>query len=213
MRPVTPPTALELRAYALGRLDRKMATEIERYLLLSGDAPAMRLVSAFTRARLRVEAYEREEQAVSWLATVLERLGSQVREALASAQRAGLELLTPPLIGATLGPRGAEAAGPQVRYHVDGDDRYLQVLVADSEGQWSILYPEMGLTQKPERTTPSLPLPFGVKLAVGIASPRPLFAAPEERFSPIRLENSLTSAGLTLQDVALSRLDIADEEE
>lgn len=213
MRPVTPPTALELRAYALGRLDRKMATEIERYLLLSGDNRAMRLVSAFTKAHLRVKAYEREEQAVSWLATVLERLGSQVREVLASAQQAGLELLHPSLIGTTLGPRGSEPLGAQVRYHADGEERYLHVLVADSEGHWSILYPDVGLAQKAERTTPSLPVPVGVKLAVGIASPRPLFAAPEERRSPIRLENALSSAGLTLLDVALSRLDITDEEE
>lgn len=213
MRPLTPPTALELRAYALGNLNRKMATEIERYLLLSGDERAMRLVSAFTKARLRMEAYDHETHAASWMATAFERLGSQVRAVLESAQRMGVELLTPPLIGATLGPSGAELSKAQVRYHVDGDERYLQVLVADNEGQWSILYPEVGLRPVPERTTPALPLPVGVKLAVAIASPRPLFDSLEDRLTPIQLDNALNRAGLTLQDVALNRLEIADEEE
>lgn len=209
--PLTPPTALELRAYALGHLSREVATEIERYLLLSGDERAMHLVSAFTKARLRVEAYEREEQAASWISAALKSLGAQVWEVLSSAKTASLELVNPPLIGATLGPRGAELPGPQIRLHVEGDERYLQVLVADAEGQWSLLYPKSE-AQTPERMTPSLPLPVGVKLAVGIASPRPLFATSADFLSPIRLEEALKRTGQTHQDVTLSRLDIADEE-
>lgn len=213
MTPKTAPTALELRAYALGHLDREAGTEIERYLLLSGDERAMRLVSAFTRARLRVEAYDREAQAASWMTMVLERLGAQVQKVLESAKNIGLELLSQPLIGATLGPRSADLPGSRVRYHIDGDARYLHVLVADVEGQWSVLYPDDGRAQKPERSTPELPLPVAVQLAVGIASTRPLFTSVTERLPPIQLEQALGRLGLTLQDVALSSLEIADEEQ